>query len=182
MAGENTDAALVRPTDVLTCFITRRRLGALVDGALDEREFRSASAHVVDCVRCHREADELRRLRMMVRRSLAGSAPGDWAGFWPGIVRGIEDRGREPVRLPARPLRRVLARPRVALSGAIAALLLVSFSVWQFWSAESPPVTQSAVVVRSANTEMPGASLMVFSPPEQDMAVVWMLAAEEGEE
>jgi anti-sigma factor RsiW len=168
--------------DVLTCFLTRRRLGALVDGALGERKLRSASAHVDDCRRCRREADELRQLRVMVRQSLAVSAPADWAGFWPGIVRGIEDRGHAPVPLPARHLRRVLARPRVALSGAIAALLLVSFSVWQFWSGGDPVGPESAVVIRSANTEMPGASLMVYSPPERDMAVVWMMAADEGDE
>jgi anti-sigma factor RsiW len=166
--------------DVLTCYRTRRRLDALVDGALGERQLRLASAHVVDCPRCRREADELRRLRTLVRQSLAVAAPGDWTGFWPGIVRGIEGQRHAPLPAPAPGVRRLLGRSRLALGGAIAAMLVASLAIWQFW-AGAPADLESAVVVNSARTETPGISLMVYSPPERDMAVVWMLAADDGD-
>jgi anti-sigma factor RsiW len=164
---------------VLTCYLTRRRLGALVDGALDGRQESVAASHVAGCGRCRREVDELRQLRVLVRRGLGGVAAPEWSGFWAGVVRGIEDR--PPVPAPARrsatPLSWVRLRPRVALGGAAAAVALVSLAVWQFWG--SPAPIESSVIVRSANTEMPDASVMVYSPPEQDMAVIWVLAQDD---
>lgn len=164
--------------DVLTCFVTRRRLEALVDGELAGRQEQQAAAHVGGCARCRREAEELRRLRAMLRRSLAVSAPTDWTGFWPGIVRSLEDR-RQPV-LDGAPAGRhpLLVRPRLALGGAAAALVVVSVTIWQL-SGGDPSPPESAVDVRSANTEVPGISLMVYSPPERDVAVIWMLGPEE---
>jgi hypothetical protein len=37
---------------------------------------------------------------------------------------------------------------------------------------------EGAVVVRSARTEAPGGSVMVYSPPEQDLAVIWVFGLE----
>lgn len=170
---------MVRPTDVLTCYFTRRRLDALVDGALADGERRSTAAHVASCDRCRREVDELQRLRLVIRRTLAVPGPSDWSGFWAGVARGIEDRpSLAPIARPGFDIARLFIGPRLAF-GAAAALLLVSFTVWEFWGPE-PPV-ESPVLVRSAVTEMPGASLMVYSPPERDTAVVWLLAADDSE-
>ena len=79
---------------MLTCYFTRKRIGAYLDGALDERAARSTAAHVAACPRCQTEADSLRRLRGLLQRNFAVGEP-DWTGFWPGVVRGIVQRLKE---------------------------------------------------------------------------------------
>jgi anti-sigma factor RsiW len=153
----------------LTCYLTRRRIGAWLDGALDERRSQTVAAHVRGCAGCSREADALRRLRVLVQQAAAGPAEPDWTGFWPGIVRGIQDRRHAPVTAPAS---RLLWRPRLALGGALAAGLALTLTLWQVTS--DPLRSDAAVVVSSAQTDHPGGSLMVYSPPEKDMVVVWV--------
>lgn len=95
----------------------------------------------------------------------------DWTGFWPGVVRGIEDR-RDARPAPApRQWWQAMGRPRWALGGALAALLM-SLGVWQW--APSPHLPDAGVLVTSASTEDPRGTVMVYSTPEQDVAVVWV--------
>jgi hypothetical protein len=95
----------------------------------------------------------------------------DWTGFWPGVVRGIEDR-RNALPAPApRHWWQSVGRPRWALAGALAALLM-SLGVWQ-WT-PSPHLPDAGVLVTSASTEDPRGTVMVYSTPEQDVAVVWV--------
>ncbi len=151
-------------------------MGAWLDGALDDGEARTTAAHVAVCARCRQQAEDLRRLRDLARGALPTPLPPDWTGFWAGVVRKIEDgRRREPVR-PAPAWRGWLLRPRVAFSGALAAAALVSLTLWQafYWTA----APESAVIVRSARTELPGGTVMVYSPPERDLAVVWVFETE----
>jgi anti-sigma factor RsiW len=155
---------------VLTCYRTRRQIGAYLDEGLDPVTAGSTAAHLASCGSCQREADELRRLRGLISGTMTPAEP-DWTGFWQGIVRGIEDR-RE-----ARPLRaerrwwQSAWRPRWALGGALAAALLTSIGVWQ-WT--PGPRLDAGVVVTSASTEDPRGTVMVYSTPEQDVAVVWV--------
>src|ERR671930_471579 len=65
--GEGTD----RPTDVLSHYLNRRRLGAYLDGALDEGTARSTAAHLATCGVCQRKAAELRRLKGLLQETLA---------------------------------------------------------------------------------------------------------------
>jgi hypothetical protein len=91
----------------------------------------------------------------------------DWTGFWPGIVRGIEE-ARVPVT--ARQAR-VPFRRRFAAAGALAAGL-AALVVWQ--AADSPTVVERGSIVDIAGTEHPDGSVMVYSPPEGDMTVIWV--------
>jgi hypothetical protein len=97
-----------------------------------------------------------------MRSTLTAVEP-DWTGFWPGVVRGIEDRR------DARPAR---VERSWALGGALAAALLVSVGVWQ-WT-PGPPTADAGVLVTSATTDDPRGTVMVYSTPEQDVAVVWV--------
>jgi anti-sigma factor RsiW len=161
----------------LTCFLTRRRLGAYLDGALDDRDQRAAGAHVESCDRCRREIADLRHLQARLRQVLAAAPPADWSGFWEGVARGIERERRVP-RPRAWPVPSLasLRRHRLATGGALAALLVVSVTAWQFLGTPEPQ--EAGVVVRSARTELPNRSVMVYSSPEQDLAVVWVLDEE----
>ena len=157
---------------MLTHYRTRRRISAYLDGALDERWAGIAARHLDDCTTCRREADELRRLRALMRRAGGAAGPVDWTGFWPGVVRRIQDG---PV---ARPVEvhwrwpRAVSRPRLAFGGAVAALVLASLTLWQ--SLYTPAVLEDGVQVSVARTEMPDATVMVYTPSERDIAVVWL--------
>lgn len=157
---------------MLTCYRTRRRLGTYLDAALDERAASLTAAHLDRCATCQREVETLRRLRALLERHAAVPEP-DWSGLWPSIVRGIEG-ARRPARLPT-PGRRPW-RPTWALSGALAATVLISLTVWQMLPGSLGP--EPSVIVRSASTEYPDGSVMVYSVPEQDMTVVWLFDAD----
>ncbi|MBI4637500.1 MAG: zf-HC2 domain-containing protein [Candidatus Rokubacteria bacterium] len=158
---------------VLACYRTRQRIGAYLDGALDAAGARSARAHLGSCERCRLEADEVRRLRSLVAAALGPVGEPDWTGFWPGILRAIEDRARV-APLPARSAWR---RGRWAvMTGALAAALLLPLIVWR--APESQPSREAPVIVRSADTESPGSTVMVYSRPDQELAVVWVFDAD----
>lgn len=160
---------------MLTHYLTRRRLGAYLDGALPEATARATAAHLGTCAVCRRGADELRRLRGLLQRSLSVAEP-DWAGFWPGVVRGIDAaKAAAPSRI--RWTRRLQWRPQWALGGALAAALLVTVGLWQFGPDNAPQ--DPGVIVRSASTGDPRATVMVYGTPERDVAVVWVLGLDE---
>src|SRR5581483_9378509 len=112
-----------------------------------------AGAHLARCARCRSEVDGLRRLRVVLRAAFEVPGPPEWAGFWPEIVRRIGD-GRRPA---ARPRPWILARPRLAFGGALAALGLASLTLWQVFSTAPVPVAEPGVRVTSARTHHPGA-------------------------
>lgn len=100
--------------------------------------------------------------------SVAKPVEPDWTGFWPGVVRGIQD-----ARVAhATPRRAVWLRPRWAYGGALAAALLVSLSVWQLVPTSVHP--EAPVIVQSVGTDDPNASVTVYSTPERDLTVVWV--------
>lgn len=156
---------------MLSHYVNRRRLGAYLDGALDDGTARSTAAHLATCGVCQREAEGLRRLRTLLQQNAAVAEP-DWTGFWPGVVRGIDAaKTARPVAVP-----RPAWRPKWALGGALAALLILSVGVWQFGPVGTP---QDGIIVRSAFTGDPGATVMVYGTPERDVAVVWVLGLDD---
>jgi anti-sigma factor RsiW len=158
---------------VLTCYRYRRRIGAWLDGALDDASARSTAAHVGTCRRCTADARALTRMKSLLVGLPAAPEP-DWAGFWPGVVRGIQD-----ARTPRREPRRFgWLRPRWAYGGAFAAALLVSTAVWKLTPPPSPVASESPVIVRSADTGDPDATVMVYSTPDRDLTVVWVMGLE----
>src|SRR5262245_21177813 len=173
---ENTGGSPLRPTTVLTCYRTRRRLGAYLDAALDDRESAKAAAHIAVCARCHAEVDSFRRLTAMLRRTVPQAPLPDWTGFWEGVRRGIEAPRVVPRAQPR-------WRPRLVASTAAAAVAVaISVFLWQGpWSPLSPR-TAAAISVSSADTSHPGGTVMVYSPPEKDLAVVWLFASEDSED
>jgi hypothetical protein len=109
-------------------------------------------------------------------RTLPQPAEPDWTGFWAAVVRSVE-AARRPVPRPAGP-----RRFRWAVGGAVVAALAVSLTVWQLapWELMTGPVRPDmAVVVRSAGTAAPNGSVMVYSPPERDLTVVWVFGLEQ---
>lgn len=163
--------SLPRPTTVLTCYRTRRRIGAYLDGALVGRESDVTAAHLATCSRCQAELDTLRRFSVMLRRGVSSPSGPEWTGFWQGVRRGIEDgRGRFPA--PSRAAR--WRRPRFVVGTAAALAVVASMLLWRATREPLAPPAAAAISVSSADTEHPRGTVMIYSPPEKDLAVVWV--------
>jgi anti-sigma factor RsiW len=160
---------------MLTCYRTRRRLDAFVDGALPAEDAHRVATHVAACARCQAHVEGVSRLQAALRRAVTPGAPGDWTGFWPGVVRGIEAGRREPAAGGAR--RSWRPRLAVGFGGALAAGLL---TVLTFWSPFlSPTQPEGAVVISAADTAHPRGTVMVYAPHEKDLAVVWVFGLDD---
>ncbi len=166
---------MVRPTTVLTCYRTRRRIGAYLDGALDDRQAARAGAHIAACARCRAEVDGLRRLSAMLRRGLRAPVPAEWTGFWEGVRRGIEAPRVEP-SVRTRPAWRW--HPRLAVGAVAVLVLVVSVALWQIPRGAVPPGADAMISVTSADTDDPRGTVMVYSPPERDLTVVWLFTSD----
>jgi anti-sigma factor RsiW len=166
---------------VLTCLLTRRRIGAYLDGALDSRASRSIAGHLSGCTQCQGEAENIRRVRALLQRTVSlgqNRAEPDWSGFWPGIVRGIEEAKHRELPAPVARRGSWWWRPRLTLGGALVAAALVSITLWQLNT--GPLAPDAPIFVSSAHTDDPRGSVVVYSPHEQqDVAVVWVLGLDE---
>ncbi len=156
---------------MFSCYLKRRRIGAYLDGGLPDGEAHRIATHLGACPGCREEARGLGRVRGLLRSAVAASEP-DWIGFWPGIVRGIEAGSAAPDR--ARSLRRA-ERRRIVVAGAVAVWLL-AITIWQ--AGDSPTVFGRASTVAGATTEYPDGSVMVYTPPEDDMTVIWVFGSD----
>lgn len=159
---------------MLACLRVRRRIGAYLDGALDARASLATASHLHCCARCHAEAEALRRLHGALEAALAPPPAVEWTEFWAGVRRGIEQAGT-PGRAPARWGAGWTLRPGLALGGVLAAAL-AGVAIWGAWP--GPTSTEAPVVVSSASTDHPAATVMVYAPPERDLAVVWVFDLE----
>ena len=154
---------------MLNCYRARRRLGAYLDGALSEGDAGWTERHVNACESCRREVGQIRRLKTLVVEPATVPEP-DWTGFWPGIVRGIEDARRRVAPVPVK--RAWHLWPQWAVGSAAVAAILVSLVFWQ--GARGPVPAEAGVLVNSATTEHPTGTVMVYTPPDRNMAVVWV--------
>jgi anti-sigma factor RsiW len=157
-----------RPTDVLTCYRARRRLGAYLDGALPAGDARWTEQHLTTCTSCQHEAGQIRRVKTLIAQASTIPEP-DWTGFWPRIVRGIDEERRRALSAP--PQRAWRLWPQW-VGGAAVAALAASVVLWQ--GAQGPIPAEAGVLVNAATTENPGATVMVYTPPDRNMAVVWV--------
>jgi len=159
-----------RPTDVLSCYRARKRLGAWLDGALSAADARWTERHAAGCARCGAEVAELRRIKSLVAEAASVPEP-DWTGFFPGIVRGIQDERPSPAGLA--PHRGGWGfSPRWAMGGAAMAAVALALVLWQGGQGVAP--AEASVLVNSAESENPAATVMVYTPPSKDLAVVWV--------
>ena len=158
---------------MLQCYRTRRRISPYFDGALGYRRSAFVVAHLATCARCRAEFDDLRRLSGMLRHGGPSLASPNWTGFWEGVRRGIEGA---LVEAAARAQPRW--RPRL-VAGAAALAVMVSVILWQVPRPPLAPPADAAISVSSADTDHPRGTVMVYSPPEKDLAVVWLFAPDD---
>ena len=148
-----------------------------MDGALGRRAARFLESHLGSCPDCLARAEVIRRIRSLVVASSANSPEPDWSGFWPGVQARI---AREAAPRPVRdawwlPLWRPFwGHPRLSLSGALAAGLLVVLSLG---SLPEPTTEPGSVIVQDVSTPDPSKSVMVYSIAGQPGTVIWLLDA-----
>jgi anti-sigma factor RsiW len=144
-------------------------LGGWLDGALSDADARWTGSHVAGCERCGAEVAELRRIKAVVAQVAAVPEP-DWTGFFPGIVRGIQDERPAPAVSPR--WNWWGFSPRWAMGGAAVAAAALAVVLGQ--GGHVPTPAEASVLVNSAESESPGATVMVYTPPSKDLAVVWV--------
>jgi hypothetical protein len=148
------------------CLLARRRLGAYVDGALDNGASRAVIHHVDGCPRCRQEIAAIRRMTALLRTSTPAGPEPDWTGFWPGIVRGVVDG----------PIRGTLAaghrRGRRWILGGAVAMAAVVLSLAAVYERLTAPSLEESALVTAAGTQYPGGT-MVYHTPDK-VAVVWV--------
>ncbi len=154
---------------MLTHFRVRPRLGAYLDGALDDAGARQTERHLTTCATCQAEVAQLRKMKALLADVAAVREP-DWTGFFPGIVRGIDAERRVDARVLRTPARRLW--PQWAMGGAALASAALALVLWQ--GGRAPEQAEAAVQVHAATTEDPGSTVMVYTPAEKDLAVVWV--------
>jgi len=167
----------------LGCLWNRPRLERLVDGTLDPRGSRAASAHVARCRQCDGEVDRLHRLRRLVRSAQVQVADPDWSGFWPAVRMRIASEAPRPVReawwLPF--WKPVWGHPRVALGSLAVSSLAAAMVLWPSPQVTVPRVV-APVVVQDVSTADPDRSVMVYSSPDDDVTVIWVFNPGEQDE
>jgi hypothetical protein len=161
----------------LACFRMRSRLEPYADAALPAGSARRLEAHLSGCAACRAQVQEAQRLRGLLQASAADVPAPDWSVFWSGVSARIARERPAPVRDPWwLPLwRPVWGHPRLALSGAVAAGLALTLSLWPvdddggLSSAWAAPV-----VVQDVSAPDPDQSVMVYSSPDRALTVIWL--------
>ena len=114
---------------------------------------------------------------MLVREAAFRTDEPDWSGFWSGvqarILREEPEQVKESWWLPF--WRPFWGHPRLSLSGALAAGLLVALSLWPSAVPEQVALWSGSVIVQDASTPDPNKSVMVYSIPDPSVTVIWLL-------
>lgn len=162
----------------VSCLWQRSRLEGHVDGALGSRAARAVQAHLDRCAACRAEVQSLERMRSLLRSTMSPVAEPDWSRFWTAVQRRIRTEAPRPVgRSWWRPLwKPVWAHPRLASTGAVLAVALLTVPLWT-GTDDLGPGAEAPVTVQDAGTDSKG-SVMVYSHRSPAMTVVWVLPAD----
>jgi anti-sigma factor RsiW len=169
---------------MVSCLWMRPRLERYADGALGARLAGTVQAHVARCGDCLTRLESHDRLRSLVKLTLAAPAEPDWTGFWPGIqvriAREAPTRSRERWWVPL--WKPVWGHPRLALGGALAAVLALFLSLWPGSEGQVSTAWAGPVVVQDVAAPDPDRSVMVYSTSDHSLTVIWLFNSSEATE
>jgi anti-sigma factor RsiW len=161
----------------LTCAWVRSRLDRHADGALGERAGRFVAAHLGRCDACRAAADDLVRLKALVREESSQVADPDWSGFWVTVKARIVSEAPRPVReswwVPF--WKPIWGHPRLAFGGMLMMVLVTAFTFWPVDDA----AFASPVSVQDVSADDPQRSVMVYSSRTHGVTVIWVFGSSE---
>ena len=165
------------------CAKVLARLGAYVDGELQEARRQTLEAHLGSCQRCSDELARLRTLRDHLHRSLAVSLPGqDARQFWAKVERKILE-AKAPRWWTLDGVRELFwAYPKLRwASGAVLGAAILVFTADLLLRPPIPPPTplgqadaRQKTVVESVEGG-PNSSVVLFSTPDRQLKIIWVL-------
>ncbi len=165
------------------CPTVLARLGAYVDGELQQARRQRVEAHVGSCQSCSAELDRLQRLRDQLHRNLAVSLSGQDADrFWEHVERKIQeakaprwwtlDRVRELFWFYPK-----LKWASVAVLGTTVLLLTADLVLRPAILPPTPlgPSSERLHTVVESVEGGPNSSVVLFSSPDQQLKIIWVL-------
>lgn len=163
------------------CELAQESMGRWLDGELRPAESESLRAHVEDCAACGEAKKQFEKLNWVLKQHLTrNSGPIDFAPFWRGVERRIEQK-RAWYELFLDRCRELVTPPRLAWSvPALIAVVLVVFSLdfymlgWQSGGARN-----SFASVESIDAY--GRSVALLRENETKTTVIWLYQDQEGE-
>lgn len=161
----------------LTCTWVRSWLDRHADGALGERAGRLVAAHLGRCDACRAAAEDLVRLKALVREESPQVADPDWSGFWVTVKARIVSEAPRPVReswwVPF--WKPFWGHPRLAFGGMLMIVLVTAFTFWPVDDA----AFASSVSVQDVSADDPERSVMVYSSRTHGVTVIWVFGSSE---
>ena len=161
----------------MTCAWVRSRLDRHADSALGERAGRFVAAHLGRCDACRAAADDLVRLKALVREESPQVADPDWSGFWVTVKARIVSEAPRPVReswwVPF--WKPIWGHPRLAFGGMLMMVLVTAFTFWPVDDA----AFASPVSVQDVSADDPQRSVMVYSSRTHGVTVIWVFGSSE---
>jgi anti-sigma factor RsiW len=161
----------------LTCTWVRSWLDRHADGALGERAGRFVAAHLGRCDACRAAAEDLVRLKALVREESPQVADPDWSGFWVTVKARIVSEAPRPVReswwVPF--WKPFWGHPRLAFGGMLMIVLVTAFTFWPVDDA----AFASSVSVQDVSADDPERSVMVYSSRTHGVTVIWVFGSSE---
>lgn len=167
----------------LACLWNRSRLERYADQALSPSVTRSVKAHLERCRDCLHHVEQLMQFGTLIKSALPEPIQPDWAGFWTGIQARISSDTPTPVRRDPwwMPLwKPVWGHPRLAMGGAMVAVLVAVLSLWPLPGREGsvPLAWAGPVTVQDVDTSDPERGVMVYSTPDQALTVIWLFSTD----
>ena len=165
------------------CARVLARLGAYVDGELEEGRRDLMNVHVLSCQSCSAELQRLQTLQEQLRRSLAVSLPGqDSDMFWQNVERKIKEAKAPRWWTLDRVKELFWFYPKLKwASAAVLGTTVLLFTADLVLRPAIPPPaplgptgTSPKTVVESVEGG-PNSSVILFSTPDQQLKIIWVM-------
>jgi len=136
----------------MKCRTVRKRIPVFVGGELPAAKSERVRRHLVACLACRAEAEEIERARAAVREMAGAGAAGDWSpAEWRGMIREIIDAPDESRAWTA------VMRLRPAFAATLGVLIVAGFFLLQkeLRRPAAPETGSFAVATENAQPTLP---------------------------
>jgi anti-sigma factor RsiW len=160
----------------MTCTDTERLLSKALDGAADPREQAALEAHLAACPHCAALREEWLRYRAFLQEPVAPAQTAE--ALWADVQRAIRlqgDRSDEDAPVFGWRLRWAGAIIAVVLLGAYGVGLGLRQQAGRVVEAAA---SDKAAQVEFVETDVPGASPLVYEDAETGLTVIWVAGME----